>query len=199
MIEITIAFLTGVLGPVSLLYIKHILNKKKNTDIVAEALEMGEVVTNKIEDIKNGIKADRVWVTQFHNGGHFYPTGKSITKFSVIYESVNLGVDSIQSNFQNIPVNLFSKSLNELAKNDLIEIPDYKDVEVATYGLRYAAEETGCKSGYLFAIKSIEGKFIGVLGLDYTKKKVKLDHDTTNGVMVDVSSIGGVLMNHLQD
>jgi hypothetical protein len=199
MIEITIAFLTGVLGPVSLLYIKHILNKKKKTDIVAEALEMGEVVTNKIEDIKNGIKADRVWVTQFHNGGHFYPTGKSITKFSVIYESVNLGVDSIQSNFQNIPVNLFSKSLNELAKNDLIEIPDYKDVEVATYGLRYAAEETGCKSGYLFAIKSIEGKFIGVLGLDYTKKKVKLDHDTTNGVMVDVSSIGGVLMNHLQD
>lgn len=199
MIEITIAFLTGVLGPVSLLYIKHILNKKKKTDIVAEALEMGEVVSNKIEDIKNGIKADRVWVTQFHNGGHFYPTGKSITKFSVIYESVNLGVDSIQSNFQNIPVNLFSKSLNELAKNDLIEIPDYKDVEVATYGLRYAAEETGCKSGYLFAIKSIEGKFIGVLGLDYTKKKVKLDHDTTNGVMVDVSSIGGVLMNHLQD
>ena len=199
MIEITIAFLTGVLGPVSLLYIKHILNKKKKTDIVAEALEMGEVVSNKIEDIKNGIKADRVWVTQFHNGGHFYPTGKSITKFSVIYESVNIGVDSIQSNFQNIPVNLFSKSLNELAKNDLIEIPDYKDVEVATYGLRYAAEETGCKSGYLFAIKSIEGKFIGVLGLDYTKKKVKLDHDTTNGVMVDVSSIGGVLMNHLQD
>lgn len=199
MIEITIAFLTGVLGPVSLLYIKHILNKKKKTDIVAEALEMGEVVSNKIEDIKNGIKADRVWVTQFHNGGHFYPTGKSITKFSVIYESVNLGVDSIQSNFQNIPVNLFSKSLNELAKNDLIEIPDYKDVEVATYGLRYAAEETGCKSGYLFAIKSIEGKFIGVLGLDYTKKKVKLDHDTTNGVMIDVSSIGGVLMNHLQD
>lgn len=199
MIEITIAFLTGVLGPVSLLYIKHILNKKKKTDIVAEALEMGEVVSNKIEDIKNGIKADRVWVTQFHNGGHFYPTGKSITKFSVIYESVNLGVGSIQSNFQNIPVNLFSKSLNELAKNDLIEIPDYKDVEVATYGLRYAAEETGCKSGYLFAIKSIEGKFIGVLGLDYTKKKVKLDHDTTNGVMVDVSSIGGVLMNHLQD
>ena len=82
MIEITIAFLTGVLGPVSLLYIKHILNKKKKTDIVAEALEMGEVVSNKIEDIKNGIKADRVWVTQFHNGGHFYPTGKSITKFS---------------------------------------------------------------------------------------------------------------------
>lgn len=199
MLELVIAFITGVVSPVIVLLLKSRLDKKNKPDMVEEALRVSELVTNKIEEIREGSKADRVWVTQFHNGGHFYPTGKSITKFSVIYESVNLGVDSIQSNFQNIPVNLFSKSLNELAKNDLIEIPDYKDVEVATYGLRYAAEETGCKSGYLFAIKSIEGKFIGVLGLDYTKKKVKLDHDTTNGVMVDVSSIGGVLMNHLQD
>ena len=88
MSEIVIAFLTGVLGPILIIYIKHILDKKKKPDIVAEALEMGEVITNKIEEIKEGVKADRVWVTQFHNGGHFYPTGKSITKFSVIYESL---------------------------------------------------------------------------------------------------------------
>ena len=198
--SIIVAFITGVIGPLLLLFIKNKLDKGvEKPDMVLETLKVSELVMTKLDHIKEEFKSDRVWITQFHNGGNFYPTGKSITKFSVIYESVNLGVDSIQSNFQNIPVNLFSKSLNELSKNDVIEIPDYKDVEVATYGLRYAAEETGCKSGYLFAIKSIEGKFIGVLGLDYTKKKVKLDHDTTNGVMVDVSSIGGVLMNHLQD
>lgn len=199
MVEIVIAFLTGVLGPIGIIYIKHVLNKKKKPDIVTEALQMGEVVTNKIEEIKEGVKADRVWVTQFHNGGHFYPTGKSITKFSVIYESVNVGVSSVQGNFQSIPVNLFSKSLNHLSNYDVIDISDYKDEKIATYGLRYAAEETGCKSGYLFAIKSIEGKFIGVLGLDYTKKKTKLDEDVINNIMVHVSSIGGVLMNHLQD
>ena len=197
MSEIVIAFLTGVLGPILIIYINHILDKKKKPDIVAEALEMGEVITNKIEEIKEGVKADRVWVTQFHNGGHFYPTGKSITKFSVIYESVSIGVSSVQSNFQNIPVNLFSRSLNQLANYDIIDIPDYKNEKIPTYGLKYAAEEYGGKSGYLFAIKSIDGKFIGVLGLDYTKKKTKLDEEVINNIMIHVSSIGGVLMNQL--
>ena len=120
-----------------------------------------------------------------------------MAKFSVIYESVNTGVNSVQANFQNIPVNLFSKSLNRLSIADTIEIPNYKDVTTATYGLKYAAEEYGGKSGYLFAIKNIEGRFIGVLGLDYTKKKVNLDEEVINNVMLYASSLGGVLMNHL--
>jgi len=199
MVEIIVAFLIGVLGPISIIYVKHELYKKKKPCMVTEALELGELVTYKIEGIKEGVKADRVWVTQFHNGGNFYPTGKSITKFSVIYESVSTGVSSVQGNFQNIPVNLFSKSLNHLAHNDTIEISDYTDNKVATYGLRYAAEEYNGKSGYLFAIKSIDGKFIGVLGLDYTKKKTKLSGDQVNSIMNDVSTIGGVLMAHLVD
>jgi len=166
--------------------------------MVEEALRVSELVTNKIEEIREGSKADRVWVSQFHNGGHFYPTGKSITKFSVMYESVNTGVSSIQNNYQNIPVHLFSKSMNQLVSAETIEVPDYKDDTIATYGLKYAAQETGCKSGYLFAIKTIDDKFIGVLGLDYTKRKTKLDDDVINNVMIHASSLGGVLMNHLQ-
>ena len=165
--------------------------------MVTETLALSEIITNKIEDIREEVEADRVWITQFHNGGHFYPTGKSMAKFSVIYESVNTGVNSVQANFQNIPVNLFSKSLNKLATEELIEIPNYQDKKIATYGLKYAAEEYGGKSGYLFAIKNIEGRFIGVLGLDYTKKPVSLSEETVNNVMLDVSSLGGVLMNHL--
>ena len=193
--EVMIAFITGVLGPVLLLVLKNIIEKKKKPDMVLEALKLGKLVESKIEDIKDEFKADRVWITQFHNGGHFYPTGKSIAKFSVMYESVSTGVPSIQHNFQNIPVNLFSKSMNELVSNDTIEIPDYKDETVATYGLKYIAQDTGCKSGYLFAIKTIDDKFIGVLGLDYTKRKTKLNDDDVNHLMVHSSSFGGVLMN----
>ena len=197
MLELTIAFITGVVSPVIILLVKSRLDKKKKPDMVEEALKVSELVTNKIEEIREGVKADRVWITQFHNGGHFYPTGKSITKFSVIYETVNTGVSSIQNNYQNIPVHLFSKSMNQLVTSETIEVPDYKDETIATYGLKYAALESGCKSGYLFAIKTIDDKFIGVLGLDYTKRKVTLDDDVINNVMVHASSLGGVLMNHL--
>jgi len=196
--EICIAFITGVLGPILIIYTKNYLDKKNKPDMVEEALQVSELVTNKIDEIREGLKADRVWVTQFHNGGHFYPTGKSITKFSVMYESVNTGVQSIQTNFQNIPVHLFSKSMNQLVTADTIEISDYKDETIATYGLKYVAEDTGSKSGYLFAIKTIDDKFIGVLGVDYTKKKVKLDDDVINNIMINASSLGGVLMNHLE-
>jgi hypothetical protein len=198
MTGIIVAFITGVLGPILVIYIKERLEKKKQKpDMVMDTLRVSELVNTKIEHIKDEFDADRVWVTQFHNGGNFYPTGKSMAKFSIIYETVNSNVSSVQSNFHNIPVNLFSKSINQLLLNDVIEIPDYKDEKIATYGLKYIAEDTGCKSGYLFAIKTIDGKFIGTLGLDYTKKKRKLDIESINHLQVHASSLGGVLMTHL--
>jgi hypothetical protein len=196
--EVIVAFISGVLGPIILLYTKNKLEKKKEIpDMVKETLLVSELITTKIEHIKEEFKPDRVWITQFHNGGHFYPTGKSMAKFSVIYETVSQNTNSIQSNFQNIPVNLFSKSINYLLENDVIEIHDYKDESVATHGLKYIAEDTGCKSGYLFAIKTIDNKFIGTLGLDFSKRKTKLDVDSINHLQVHATSIGGVLMGHL--
>ena len=197
--SIIVAFITGVLGPLLLLFIKNRLEKKtEKPDMVLETLKVSELVMTKLDHIKEEYKGDRVWVAQFHNGGNFYPTGKSMAKFSIIYESVAPSVSSIQGNFHNIPVNLFSRSINQLLEHDTIEIPDFKDDTVATFGLKYIAEDTGCKSGYLFAIKCIEGRFIGMLGIDYTKKKTKLTEETVTQLLVQSTSIGGVLMNHLQ-
>ena len=198
-VSIIVAFITGVLGPILLLFIKNKLEKKQEKpDMVLETLKVSELVMTKLDHIKDEFKGDRVWVAQFHNGGNFYPTGKSMAKFSIIYESVAPSVSSIQGNFHNIPVNLFSRSINQLLDHDKIEISDFKDETVATYGLKYIAEDTGCKSGYLFAIKCIEGRFIGMLGIDYTKRKTKLNEESVNQLLVQSTSIGGVLMNHLQ-
>jgi hypothetical protein len=196
--SVIVAFITGVIGPLLVLFIKHKLEKKtEKPDMVLETLKVSELIMTKLEHIKDEFKCDRVWITQFHNGGNFYPTGKSMAKFSIMYEVVGPGITSVQSNFHNIPVNLFSRSINELLENDAIEISDFKDETVATYGLKYIAEDTGCKSGYLFAIKTIDGKFIGTLGLDYTKRKTRLDMESINHLQQHSASIGGVLMTHL--
>ena len=197
-VSIIVAFITGVLGPLLVLFIKNRLDKKaEKPDMVLETLKVSELIMTKMEHIKEEFKSDRVWITQFHNGGNFYPTGKSMAKFSIMYEVVGPGISSVQTNFHNIPVNLFSRSINELLENDAIEIPDYKDDTVATFGLKYIAEDTGCKSGYLFSIKTLDGKFIGTLGLDYTKRKTKLDIESINHLQQHSASIGGVLMTHL--
>ena len=145
-------------------------------------------------NIKEEFKADRVWITQFHNGGNYYPTGKSMAKFSLIYEVVGAGITSVQSNFQNIPVNLFSRAINQLLEHNIIEIPDFKDETIATYGLKYIAEDTGCKSGYLFSIKSLDDKFVGTLGIDFTKRKTKLDGESVTSLYYQAATLGGVLM-----
>lgn len=197
--EIIVAFITGVMGPVSLVYVKNLLDKrKKKPDMVKETLKVSEQITSKIDTIREEINCDRVWITQFHNGGNFYPTGKSMAKFSIIYETVSPTATSKQANFQNIPVNLFSKSINYLLENDVIEIADFKDETIPTYGLKYVAEETGCKSQYIFAIKSLENKFIGTLGIDFTKRKTKLDVEDINHLSVHAGTLGGVLMSHLK-
>jgi hypothetical protein len=84
---IIIAFISGVIGPITVMYIKYLLDKKKKKpDMVMDTLRVSELVNSKIDHIKEEFNADRVWVAQFHNGGNFYPTGRSMAKFSIIYE-----------------------------------------------------------------------------------------------------------------
>jgi predicted transcriptional regulator YheO len=197
--ELLIAFVTGVMGPVMLILVKYYLDQKKKNkpDIVMDTLRVSELVNSKIEHIKDEFHADRVWVSQFHNGGNFYPTGKSIAKFSIMYETVGQSAVSVQTTFKNIPVNLFSKSINELLNNDSIEITNVHDQNVDTYGLRSIADQSGCKSTYLFAIKTIEDRFIGILCVDYTSDYRNLDLEEINHLQVQATSIGGVLMSYL--
>jgi hypothetical protein len=186
---------TAVVGPIAVHVVKERLEKSKK-DILKESIENNTLVSNKVEEIKESTKADRVWITQFHNGGTFYPTGKSIQKFSMFYETVSQNTESIQQSFQQIPISLFSKSFNHLLTDDIIAISNFKDDNIATYGLKYIAEESGCKSAYIFAIRSIEGKFIGVLGIDYVKHKTILTTEEINDLLVEATTIGGVLNKH---
>ena len=69
MIGILIAFITGVLGPIMIILLKNFLNRnKKKPDMVTETLRVSELITTKIEHMKDEFHADRVCVTQFHNG-----------------------------------------------------------------------------------------------------------------------------------
>lgn len=193
------AFLTGILGPMVVTFTKEYIEKKRigKKDPISESLKTNVQIENKIHQILDEYGADRVWITQFHNGGNFYPTGRSIHKFSMFYEVVAIGNKSIKDNFQNIPVSLFTKSTNYLLDNDVIEISDFKDETIATYGLKYLAEEYGTRSSYLFAIKSIDHKFLGVLGIDFSHKRKVLTTEQISDLRVEVTSIGGVIINHL--
>ena len=198
MVEIIVAFLTGILGPILILLVKHYTQKKKPIDPLTEAVNNANVISSELDELIVEYSADRAWIAQFHNGGHFYPTGKSIQKFSFFFESVKFSKDSIRLNFQNIPVNLFSKALGQILESEYLVIYDYKDETQATYGLKYIAEETGAKSTYIFGIHNVEDKLIGLLGVEYTSRKRKLTDPEIVQLRLESAKLGGVLMTHLE-
>ena len=83
---IIIASITAIVGPIIVTWVKSKLEKKKDKTPMGEAIETNSLVHEQISDLMEEVNCDRIWVAQFHNGGHFYPTGKSIQKFSIFYE-----------------------------------------------------------------------------------------------------------------
>ena len=177
--EIIGAFLTGVVGPLLYLVVQKYLLKEKNKsrDIVKENITSVSLISDELEQIREEFKGDRVWIAQFHNGGNFYPTGKSIQKFSIFYEVNKAGVSSIAHTFSNIPCSLYPKAFEHMMGGKGIFINDYKDPKVATYGLKGAAESVGTKATYLVPLFTLDEKYIGNIGVDFVGKKKRSSSD----------------------
>ena len=199
--ELIAAFMTGVVGPVLYLLIsKHLQkNKEKNEDKLRESIMEGNLIDDELIKIRENYTADRVWISQFHNGGNFYPTGKSIQKFSIFYEVTKAGVSSLSHVFSNIPCSLYPKAFEYMMnpENDGIFIPNFTDPKIATYGLKGAAESVGTKSSYVLPLLSLDGKYIGTFGLDYVGKKRKLTKDEWEHLQIQSSRIAGYLSSYL--
>lgn len=179
-----------------ILKVRRIKIYKKVYDPVVESVKKNVLVEAKLSELLSDYEADRIWLLQFHNGGNFYPTGKSIPKFSVFYENVKPGANSIKDNLQNIPVSIFSRSINYLYDNDILSVFDYRNVSPEFSNMRYMCDDTDAKSSYGFAIKTLDNKFVGILGLDYIKKKRELDPIKVKDIQVQAVSLGSSLVQN---
>ena len=199
--ELLGAFLTGVVGPILYLLIsKHLQREKdRKRDKVKETIVNTALITDEIEEMREEFESCRVWISQFHNGGNFYPTGKSIQKFSIFYEVTKTGISSVSHTFNNIPTSLYPHAFNHMLNGEQkgIFINDFKDPKVATYGLKGAADSVGTKSSYIIPLFTLDEKFIGCLGMDYVSRKKKLTKDQWEHLQIKAGRISGYLSSHL--
>ncbi len=168
---VLVAVITTLIGPVILEYVKTKLSRQSKVDPIKKELEYSCIIAEELEEIRALLKADRCWVSMFHNGGHYLHSNKSMQKFSIMFESSAPGVAGVGMLFNNIPVSLFSKSVEEIVTKKHIYIQDYSDPTVATFGLKAAAEASGTSYSYSVALLDIiTDQCIGTLGVDYLKK-----------------------------
>lgn len=196
MLAIIISFISGIFFTLFAIMSKKLFTQK-SFDPLEETVEDSELIQDELDRIIKKFKADRVWIAQFHNGGHFYPTGKSIQKFSIIFEEAKNSKNQIRRSLQNVPVNLFNRFLNELFKKREIFILDYKDPRISTFGLKGIADENKTKSSYLFSLTSRDSRMIGVLGVEYTSNTVELNEAKLIELRVESAKIGAMLIEHL--
>ena len=196
-IAILVVVISAVIGPLLVTRYRHYLNSKSKIDPIKSVIDYNNLVDDQLEQLKEELDADRIWISQFHNGGNFYPTGKSIQKFSVFHEICTPGVNHISETFKNIPVSLFSKSISHLYSDGEILVPNYSKED--NFGLKTFADGTNAKSSYLFALNSINDEFIGTLGIEYCSRVKKLNDDQLNDARTKAITIGTLLSTYLYE
>ena len=195
--SVLVALITALFGPIAILWIKKKLTKSK--DEIEIEIFSTEKITTEIEEVLTILDGDRVWITQFHNGGHFLHSNKSMQKFSVVYEVDAAGVLPVSTVFTNIPISLYSKCFSEILSTRFIGISDYDDETVATYGLKPGAEATGAKATYIVGLFDFgTGKLMGSVGIDFLEPK-KLTDSQIEYFKIRSERVAGYLSSNRQN
>jgi hypothetical protein len=89
--------------------------KRSRAQLMAQ-IQKDELIHFTLREIRRKYNADRVYITQFHNGGNFY-TNAPMQKASVTYERNSDGLERISDRFQNVLVSNYTWILTETLAN----------------------------------------------------------------------------------
>ena len=192
---IVVALITAIIGPIIVNWARLKMEKKADKTPMREALDASSLIDDQIENILNELECDRVWIAQFHNGGHFYPTGKSIQKFSIFYEKSTPNLPPLLHTFQNIPLSLFPRVLSKVYQDQEIAVEDVSTA-TDTYGLEYMTTQFGTKSMCAVGLYSLDNHLIGVLNISY-KESHRITRDEWILIRQKAGAIGTLLSEYL--
>ena len=124
-------------------------------------------IIHRMEQTKEVLKADRVQIYDFHNGGH-YANGRSALKTSCTYEVTRASVRGYQMHLQSLPLSAiprFTKKLIEQGEMFVYDLESIKDDMPSAYNIK---KEQDVKAFYDMVLENEEGEPIGFLGIQYT-------------------------------
>ena len=200
MLETLIPVITailGILGTLLAIRYKHILTKKRmeteHVCPIGECISEDTLVIEKLRDILDEIRADRISIYSFHNGGTYY-SGKSMQKMSMSYEECDNGISSVMLDKQDIPVSACITTLKPLMENGEFYCVDTKEYPEGL--CKYHLKNDGVKSTYKYPIIDLHRNAIGVLSVDFVKRKTRLDDEEHDSLKLLSSQLPGYLSGH---
>lgn len=195
------AFITGVLSPIVASWAagkfsrKKVVIEEEETDEILKLLHANEVIDQRIESIRSEYNFDRVWIAQFHNGGSFYPSDKThkFQKFSLTYEACRSGISSELSVIQNVPVSVFASILKKVKEHGQYGIHNTAAVQDDSTTLKAFWNDRGVRGFHIFAIKSLNKKFLGFMVVDCMHACDNMTEQVVENLVVESKIFGGYL------
>ena len=149
---------------------KFLLNKRlewKKDPIIAD-VENNQNIEICLGYVLAETGADRAYIMQFHNGG-YYISGKSQQKFSCTHEVCTAGTSKECQRSQNHLISNYHHYVNELMVSQKY---CYEDCgKIKDHSFKNVILAQGVKSIYNIPLKTLEGKVIGILGVDFVKSQ----------------------------
>ena len=121
--QIIITLLTSITSVVVALitagYIRKKDDKAKQENskrLLIDQIQKDELIHATLREVRRKYNSDRVFITQFHNGGTFY-TNSPMQKASITYERCSDGLEKFSERFQNILISNHNWYFTEIINN----------------------------------------------------------------------------------
>jgi len=178
------------------IFIKELVQSKNNKKqaCVVRYTKKNENVQKAVDFTRNSTQADRAYVFEFHNGDSFY-SGNHQQKFSCTYESLDAGVSSENMRLQDLRVstfNAFIKDVLGIHGEKLFRLEDIESIDSPL--LRNWLDERGIRSCYAFPIETLNHGVVGIICIDYTKKKTEIYKKDIDLIQNQAKIISGYLI-----
>jgi hypothetical protein len=188
--------ITGIVGPIVLVRYKQNVYKN-NTNFRKQeefnlALKNQSTINESLNNLQETLDINRILITQFHNGGNFWPGNQSMKKMSVTYESTSRGTAADILKIQNVPVSFFSGILQDLISATQPVFLNIK--EIKDNALRYFWENRGVELVYLFPILGLDNLLLGILIVEQTNEHLTLSETSIHILSDEAKKLSGYIV-----
>ena len=140
---------------------------KKSSCPIKNDTERSANVYKALQYTMHTLEADRAYILEFHNGGHYY-SGRGQQKFSCTHEIAAEGITRECIKSQEHRVSNYFDYVNELISSKDFKYEDITKVKDSSF--LTLLNRSGVQSIYNVPIKTLDGKIIGILGVDFVKE-----------------------------
>lgn len=189
-----ISVLTGVVSAATAvvgMWIKLKYDEKKSKEFNYDPASHSNIIS-ALNYVMEETEADRVYVMEFHNGEHYF-SGRSQQKLSCTYETMSEGISSECHNMQNIRISNFHGLVQNIAEEKTFSCEDL-EAYTEDIGFKSFLQGKGVKSIFARPIKTLNGKILGVICLEYVKEKRVWSDDAEEFTKKQARVISGYLI-----